>query len=198
MKMRSRIANEAGFSLADVIVTAGVIAVISAIAIPQTSTALEQWRLGMALRDVERELQFAKMKAVSSNRPMRIRFDCPADGMLRVVELIGSASMPDSNDGDSVTNRCSESLYPYTPTERNRLKRPGNDGPARRLSRGTTLAAYKTLEFWPDGSVHADIGPSHTAPWPNVGSPGVLITLARNGKTKSITVNGLGKIVMDR
>ena len=34
-------------------------------------------RLGVSARDVERELQFARLKAVSTNRPMRIRFNAP-------------------------------------------------------------------------------------------------------------------------
>ena len=195
MKTRRRFPGEAGFSLADVIVTAGVTAIVSAIAIPQTSSALDGWKLGMALRDVERELHFARTKAVSTNRPMRVRFDCPGPGSLRVVELIGSPSVPDSNDADSVANRCSETLYPYTPAESNRLRRPNNDGPVRRLASGTTIEAPGTIEFWPDGSAHADL--THVNPWPPIGEP-VTIALVRNGQTKSIRVNGLGKITMDR
>jgi len=194
MKTRLRSPSEAGFSLADVLVTAGVVAIVSAIAIPQTSSALDAWRLGMALRDVERELQFAKTKAVSTNRPMRVRFDCPEAGALRVVELIGSPSAPDANDADPVTNRCSETLYPVTPSDTNRLRRPNNDGPVRRLAPGTTVSAQRTIEFWPDGSAHADL--THVNPWPSIADQ-EIITLARNGKTKSIRVNGLGKIIVD-
>lgn len=188
--------NSDGFSLTDMVMTAAIVATLSAVAVPQTANALDSWRLGMGLRDVERELQFAKLKAVSTNRPMRVRFDCPEAGQLRVVELIGSPAVPDANDADVVTNRCSESLYPYPSGDRNRLRRPNNDGPIRRLASGTTVAAQQTLEFWPDGSVHANLAAGN--PWPNVGSPGVMITLFRKGKTKSITVNGLGKIIMDR
>jgi hypothetical protein len=35
-------------------------------------------------------------------------------------------------------------------------------------------------------------------PWPNVGTTGVTIVLTRKGRTKTIVVNGLGKIKMDR
>jgi Tfp pilus assembly protein FimT len=191
-----RLLNANGFSLTDMVATAAVVATLSAIAIPQSANVLDSWRLGMALRDVERELQSARLEAVSTNRPLRVRFDCPLEGQFRVVELIGSPAVPDANDGDLVTNRCSESLYPYPTANRNRLRRPNNDGPIRRLAAGTTVAAQKTLEFWPDGSVHADAAAGD--PWPNVGSPGVMITLIRKGKSKSITVNGLGKIFMDR
>jgi Tfp pilus assembly protein FimT len=195
MKTTRRSPSEAGFSLADVVVTAGVIAIVSAIAIPQTSSALDGWKLGMALRDVERELHVARTKAVSTNRPMRVRFDCPEPGSLRVVELIGSPSVPDANDADPVTNRCSEALYPFTVAESNRLRRPNNDGPVRKLGAGTTIAGQRTIEFWPDGSAHADL--TQVNPWPPIGEP-VTITLLRSGRTRSIRVNGLGKILMDR
>jgi len=181
--------------------TVAVIGTIAAVAVPQVNSALDSMRLGMALRDVERELQFARLKAVSSSRPMRVRFDCPSAGKVRAVELLGTTSVPDVNDADTAAVgavRCNETTYPYRPTgsDTSRLTRPNNDGPVRLLQPSTTFTAKKTLEFWSDGSVHADAGTGN--PWPNVGSPGVTITLSRKGKTKNIQVNGLGKIVLDR
>ena len=181
--------------------TVAVIATVAGVAVPQVNSGLDSMRLGMALRDVERELQFARLKAVSSSRPMRVRFDCPSVGQLRVVELLGTTAVPDANDADTATVgaiRCNETTYPYRPTgtDTSRLTRPNNDGPIRLLQPNTTFAAKKTLEFWPDGSVHADAGTGN--PWPNIGAAGVTITLARKGKTKNIQVNGLGKIVLDR
>jgi len=193
-----RLIRSAGFSLIDMVATLAVIGTLAAIALPQAGDALDRMRLGMAERDVERELQFARLKAVSSNRPMRVRFDCPAAGQFRAVELIGTSATPDSADAESNTTRCSETAYPYSPTgaDKSRLTRPNNDGPIRRLQTSTTFSTKKTLEFWPDGSVHADSGGGN--PWPNVGVTGVTLTLTRKGKTKNIVVNGNGKILMDR
>jgi type II secretory pathway pseudopilin PulG len=193
--------RERGFSLVDMMMTVAVIGTLAAVAVPQVNSALDSMRLGMALRDVERELQFARLKAVSSSRPMRVRFDCPSAGQVRVVELLGTTSVPDANDADTAAVgavRCSETTYPYRPTgsDASRLTRPNNDGPVRRLQPNTTFTAKKTLEFWADGSVHADAGVGN--PWPNIGSAGVTITLSRKGKTKNIQVNGLGKILLDR
>jgi len=187
-----------GFSLVDMLATLAVISTVAAIAAPSAVDMVDSMRLGMALRDVERELQFARLKAVSTSRPMRVRFDCPSAGKLRVVELIGTTAVPDGNDADTYLNRCSETTYPYSPTgaDQSRLTRPNNDGPIRLLQPQTTFSAKKTLEFWSDGSVHADTGVGN--PWPSVGSAGVTISLTRKGKTKNIKVNGLGKIVMDR
>jgi Tfp pilus assembly protein FimT len=187
-----------GFSLPDMVVTVAILGTMMAVATPQLINTVDSMRLGMVVRDVERELQFARLKAVSANRQMRVRFDCPAAGQVRVVELLGTPALPDTNDADTYTTRCSESVYPYLPTgaDKSRLTRPNNDGPLRYLYTGTTFKAKKTLEFWPDGSVHADSGAGN--PWPNIGTTGVTITLSRKGKDKNITVNGLGKIFMDR
>jgi len=188
-----------GFSIVDMLATMAVVVTVAAIAAPQAVNMVDSMRLGMAERDVERELQFARLKAVSTSRPMRVRFDCPSAGKLRVVELIGTPAVPDANDADTYTNRCIETLFPYSPTgaDQSRLTRPNNDGPIRLLQPQTTFTAKKTLEFWADGSVHADLN-GGANPWPNIGSAGVTITLSRKGRTKNITVNGLGKILMAR
>ena len=188
-----------GFSIVDMLATMAVIVTVAAIAAPQAVNMVDSMRLGMAERDVERELQFARLKAVSTSRPMRVRFDCPTVGKLRVVEVIGTPAVPDANDADTYTNRCNETLFPYSPTgaDQSRLTRPNNDGPIRLLQPQTTFTAKKTLEFWADGSVHADLN-GGANPWPNIGSAGVTITLSRKGRTKNITVNGLGKILMAR
>ena len=93
---RRRPASAAGFSLIDLVATMAIIATVSAMAVPQVSSGLDSMRLGMSLRDVDRELQYARLKAVSSNRPMRVRFDCPAAGSIRVVEVIGTSAAPDA------------------------------------------------------------------------------------------------------
>jgi hypothetical protein len=69
----------------------------------------------------------------------------------------------------------------------------------RRLPVDTTFSpqAKKTIEFWPNGTVHVDDG-SGSTPWPIVGSAGVTVVLQRKGKISNITVNGFGKIQMDR
>lgn len=193
-----RLKGTRGFSVTEMLTTVAIIGTVAAIAAPQIINAVDGMRLGMALRDVERELQFARLKAVSANRPMRIRFDCPSAGQLRVVELIGTPASPDAADADTNMNRCSEATYPYSATgaDTSRLTRPNNDGPVRYLQNSTTFTAKKTLEFWPDGSVHGDTGAGN--PWPSIGSAGVTITLSRKSKTKNIKVNGLGKILLDR
>jgi Tfp pilus assembly protein FimT len=197
--MHRHLASPMGFSLIDMVATVAIIATVGGMAVPQVSNALDSMRLGMSLRDVERELQFAKLKAVSTQRPMRVRFDCPSAGSIRVVELLGTPAAPDANDADAVTGRCSETTYPYSPTgaDSSRLTRPNNDGPVRRLYPGATFTAKQTLEFWPNGTVHTacQAACSNTAAT-KIGT--VTLTLSRKSKTKNITVNGLGKILLAR
>ena len=196
----SRLKSAVGVSLIDTLATVAVIATVSTMAAPAAVDIVENSRLGMASRDVDRELQFARLKAVATNRPMRVRFDCPATGKFRVVELIGTPQQPDAvKDPDSYVDRCSDVTFPYSPTgaDQSRLTRPNNDGPIRTLPRGTTFTATKTLEFWPNGTVHSDARATSPNPWSIVGST-VTITVTRKGKSKNIVVNGFGKIQMDR
>jgi hypothetical protein len=192
MHRRGRAAGNAGFTLVDVLATIAIIATMAAIAAPQMVDGVDRMRLGMSARDVERELQFARLKSVSTNRPLRIRFNCPVAGQFRVVELIGTPRLPVAADG--AANRCDETIYPYRPTgaDNNRLTRPNNDGAVRRLQPLATFTTFPTLEFWPDGSVHIDAGVG--SPWPPVTAAGATITVSRKGKTRNITVNALGKI----
>ena len=176
----------------DVICTIAVFTILAGVSVPVFNNVTEGYKLGQTIRDVERELQGARLKAVTANRPLRVRFNCPAAGQYRTVELIGSTSVPAA--GDDAANRCQETTYPSPAADNNPLTRPNHDGPMRRLPTGITFGSATTLEFWPDGSVHQQQG--STLPWPVVGVAGTSITVVKNGVTKRIDVNGVGKITL--
>ena len=46
-------------------------------AVPALSAFGERMKLGQGQREVERELQMARLKAVTANRRMRVLFNCP-------------------------------------------------------------------------------------------------------------------------
>ena len=156
--------SAAGFTLIDMIVIVAVFGILAGISVPTFLNLTEGYRLGQTLREVERELQSARLKSVTSNRPFRVRFDCPAAGQYRTVELIGSPSVPAPED--TAANRCQEATYPTPAADNNPLTRPNHDGPMRRLPTGITFSAANTLEFRPDGTVHQQSGA--TLPWPVV------------------------------
>lgn len=182
--------SQSGFTLVDVMITVAVLAVLAGAAMPAMRDIRSAFSLGNSARTVERELQTARLKAVSSNRPIRVRFNCPAATEFRMVELIGSPSAPDA--ADSAANRCSESAYPYPATDTSPLTRPNHDGPIRRLDPNVAFGSAVTLEFWPDGSVHKQDGT--TLPWPAMAGNGTAITVTYGTSVRTITVNGLGKI----
>jgi prepilin-type N-terminal cleavage/methylation domain-containing protein len=186
--------SAAGFTLIDMIVVVAVFGILAGISVPALRNLTEGYKLGQSIREVERELQSARLKSVTANRPLRVRFDCPAAGQYRTVELIGTPSVPAPED--AAANRGQETTYPSPASDRNPLTRPNHDGPMRRLPTGITFSAARTLEFWPDGTVHQQNGV--TVPWPVVPTAGTSITLAKGAVTKRIDVNGVGKITLVR
>jgi prepilin-type N-terminal cleavage/methylation domain-containing protein len=185
----SRKVHDAGFTLVDMMVVVALIGIISAIAIPSMVSSVNRMKLGQSAREVERELQTAKQRAVSSVRPIRIRFNCPAARQSRIVELIGTPSAPAA--ADSASNRCNTTAYPQMP-DNNPFTRPNYDGPVRRIDSEVSFGAVQTIEFWPDGTAHYDNGTGN--PWGLIPAAGITLTLTRGTQTSRITVNGLGKI----
>lgn len=185
-----RVGSDAGFTLIDVLVILAILSTVMAMAVPTLRDMTDAMRLAQGAREVERELQTARLKAVTSNRAMRVRFNCPSAGEYRMVELLGTPSTPLA--ADTAADRCSQATYPY-PADFNPITLPNHDGPVQRLPRTLTFGANQTLEFWPDGSVHASSG-TGTTPWLPLASTGTAITVVKGALTKSVTVNGLGKI----
>jgi type II secretory pathway pseudopilin PulG len=185
-----------GFSIVDMLATMAVIGTVCAIAIPTLSNSVENQRLGIELRAVEREIQLARLNAVSTNRPIRVRFNCPDIGYYRRVELIGTLDSPSQgDDADSQgARRCSNSYYPYPAADRDPLTRPNNDGPIMRINPKVVFTSTQTLEFWPNGTVHIPPTNGSTGTWPPVGSNPVNLLLTKGSTTRSITVNGIGKM----
>lgn len=182
--------SQSGFSLIELLMVTALIGIVSVIGLPLLGQISGTIELGEAARQVERELQSARMTAVSANQPVRVMFNCPVTGQYRMVELIGTPALPNGNDG--VVGRCSQATYPFPAPDNNPITRPNNDGPLRYLPTLVTITTSTTVEFWPDGSAHTNTG--GTNPWPPIASPGTNIILTRNGQTKSILVNGIGKI----
>ena len=187
--MKSR-AVEQGFSLIEVLMATAMIGIIAGMGLPLLGDVADSIKLGEAARQVERELQTARMTAVSANRPVRVRFNCPGLREYRMVELIGTSTVPAA--GDSAANRCAIASYPYPAADRNPLTVPNNDGPVRIVDSTVTFQQSTTIEFWADGSAHAPVGLVN--PWPLIASPGTNIILLRKLKTRTIVVNSIGKV----
>jgi type II secretory pathway pseudopilin PulG len=189
MRSRRFWAARAGFTYTEMIGVVAVAATLAGVAVPLLQNTLAAIRLSESARAVERELQTARLMAVSFNRPLRVRINCPTTGDFRMVELIGTPAFPAAQD--LAANRCSPTVYPHPAGDRNALTRPNHDGPVRRLRDGVTFSAGETIEFWPDGSAHANSTGAN--PWPTIGGS-VTIRVSEGSRFRNVAVNGLGRI----
>jgi prepilin-type N-terminal cleavage/methylation domain-containing protein len=173
--------NDRGFTVIEMLMVVSMIAVLAVIALPVMKDMTASIKLNEAARLVEREMQDARLKAVSSNRVIRVRLNCPATGYIRSVEVLGTAA-------DTASDRCLTTAYPFPPADDDIMTRPNFDGPVRTLANGATVT-NEILQFSPDGTaanVVSGVPTTITTP--------VTVTIARDGKSKTVTVNNAGKI----
>lgn len=169
----------------EIMMTTLLMGTMFSIALPAGKAALDSLELGNATREVERELQAARMRAVSANRPMRVKFNCPADGQYRLVEVTGIPST------DNAASRCDETLFGYPGPKDNARSTPEHDGPLRRLGSGIDELKGPELEFSPDGTTRMVVnGALETMTTDGV------VQIGRQGAVKEITVNALGRITL--
>jgi prepilin-type N-terminal cleavage/methylation domain-containing protein len=77
--------KESGFSLMEILVVLMAASILAAIGIPVMSTVIDQYNLVLAAQGVSSQLQFARMKAITSNESLRVNF--PASTRQYQVEL---------------------------------------------------------------------------------------------------------------
>src|SRR4051812_31341773 len=142
--MFSGFRNERGFTVSEMMIVVAAIATLSVIALPVMKDLTASIKLGQAARLVEREMQDARLKAVSSNRVIRVRLNCPSTGYIRSVEVLGTAV-------DAATNRCMTTVYPFPPADTDIITRPNFDGPVRSLPDGARVG-NAIVQFSPDGT----------------------------------------------
>ncbi len=174
---------ERGFTLTDVMITLAAFVTIAGMAVPVMTEVTADIKLAEAARTVERELQYGRLRAVSSNRIIRVRTNCPAAGSLRVVEYLGS-----TDSRNTAGDRCSPVAYPIGNADGNVLTTPNYDGPVRTLPAQASVGTHM-IEFYPDGTakdVVSSVANTITTP--------ITITVTRKAKSRTITVNGAGKI----
>ena len=75
MDYSSRIGNKKGFTLIEMVVVIGVMAILGAVAVPTFLAWLPDSRLKAAARDLYSNMQLAKMDAIRSNSNYRLVFN---------------------------------------------------------------------------------------------------------------------------
>lgn len=174
--------NARGFSLLELMLTVTVLGTLIAVGLPVMKDMTESIKLNEASRMVERELQTARLQAVSANRVLRVRMNCPATGYIRTVEVVGTFTI------DDATDRCMTTNYPFPAPDNDLMTRPNFDGPVRVLPNDATVSNV-VLQFSPDGTAASVVSNTVTA----ITTP-VSVTIQRHGKSRTVTVNNVGKV----
>ena len=178
--MFSALRTERGFSLPELMMTVAVAGTLMAMAVPIAQDVTAAAKLGEAARLVEREFQDARLRAVSSNRTLRVRMNCPAEGFIRTVEVLGTAA-------DTPASRCSSMAYPF-PADQDLMTRPNYDGPVRVIPNQATVTSMD-IQFGPDGTAQVVASGAVQAI-----SGERTITITRRNRSRTVTVNAAGKI----
>ena len=92
--------QKTGFTVIELLIAAGILGILSSIAIPSYNAWLPKTRVNGAARELFTELQLAKMKAISENNDYVITFDS-ANNMYSIYD-------DDDNDFATAGAECDE------------------------------------------------------------------------------------------
>ena len=176
--------HQRGFTLLETLLVCGLAATIMAIAVPTALGFMRAYALNTTMNTISSEIRGARYAAVSKNRTVRVRFNCPAANQFRIVEVTGTPAI------DNDPNRCSEAVYPYP--DPNPAAAPNLDGPIRRLPEGAQFGALRDLEINTTGRVTPLTG----CPTCVAGAPPTTIVMSNTYDTRTITVSTGGQVLL--
>lgn len=182
---------EAGFSVVEVVVVAAVTMITVGLAAPSITGAIETYQFNSDIQSVAATIRSARFTAVASNVRMRVRFNCPSAGQMRVVEVTGDASI------DSASDRCDLVAYPYPAPDQDITTVPNNDGPVLQMRGSTEFPdAISSLEVSTSGRVVPLTG----CPACSAGSPPAVLQIAdeNSDSQRAITVTASGGTTVAR
>jgi type II secretory pathway pseudopilin PulG len=178
--------NDAGFSVIETVVVAAVSLVSIGLAAPSITTAIDAYKFNSDVQSVGAVIRATRYKSVASNVAMRLRFNCPSTGEMRVVQVTGNAAI------DDATNRCDLGAYPF-PTAVGSVT--PNDGPVLPMARGVQFPANVS-------SIQVDTAgrmvPLTGCPACAVGAPPFIVwmTDTKTNSRRSMTVTTGGAVTV--
>jgi prepilin-type N-terminal cleavage/methylation domain-containing protein len=160
--------NDRGFTLIELMVTAGILGVAAAIAIPSMNNAVQRNKVITSAELLAGQVREARLAAISRNRPFRVLFNCPAAGAFRMLEVTGDASIDDDAD------RCSTPLP--------------NDGPPIYLPTNVGFGGFdpKNLQISARGQGSAVDG----------GLLPLIYGITYGSHTRNVSVTALGRVTI--
>ena len=178
-----RARDAAGFTLPEILVVMGATAILAAMAAPVITGAMRGYALNTSIEAVGAAIRGARYSAVSTNRTVRVRFNCPAANQLRVVEVVGTGI-------DAAADRCSDSAYPYPDPDV--AAAPNIDGPVVVLPAGSQFGTVQDLEIDRTGRVTRLTG----CPTCVSAAAPATVTVATPYETRTITITSNGQVLI--
>lgn len=96
--------SERGYTMIELLITVGLIGVVSAISVPVFMESNARSALWSGSEQIGASVRSARLRAISQNTTYRVAFDCPAANELRTLVITGDP------DVDDHAGRCSVTL----------------------------------------------------------------------------------------
>jgi prepilin-type N-terminal cleavage/methylation domain-containing protein len=157
--------SERGYTLIEVLITVGMIGVVTAISLPVFMESNARSNLWSGAERVGAAIRQARLKAISTNTSFRVAFDCPAANEVRTLIMTGDVAI-DNDAGRCNTTRAGDSGVIELPT-----------GVAYDVGATTSLQVTGRGVFSSNG-----------------GAIPSVITVTHGGATRTLTVSGTGQI----
>jgi len=174
--------HDLGFTLIEILFMLAVAAMLAGTAIPGISGAMRRFPLTTAIETVATQVRAARYQAVATNRTLRVRFNCPGVGQVRVVEVVNNPAIDDDPD------RCSEEAYPYPDPDP--AAPPNADGPVVFLPQGAQFEDVADVQI--DNTGRA--APLTGCPACVAVAPPALISVSNGYETQTIIVSAGGRV----
>ena len=157
--------SERGYSMVELLITLGLIGVVSAISVPVFMESNARSALWSGSEQIGATIRSARLKAISQNTGYRIAFNCPAANELRTLIMIGDPVFDDD------PNRCAQTLV--------------GDSGAIELPVGIAYDAADATSLQVNGRGNFSAAG---------GAIPLTITVTHGAATRTLTVSGTGQI----
>ncbi len=173
----------AGYSLVELLLVTGIMAVVAAIAVPTVGAVMRRYALNNLSQQVAATIRTARYTAVAKNKVVRVRFNCPADDQYRMVEFTAMGGIDDDVD------RCGLSSYPYPDADP--MTSPNVDGPVIVVPAGTELGIVTDIEI----DARGRLTPLASGPACTPGGGTTASVVLENGyESQTVTVDQTGQV----
>jgi type II secretory pathway pseudopilin PulG len=174
----------AGYSLVEVMIVTGLVALAAAIAVPTIGATMRRYALTNAAQQVASVVRSARYTAVSKNKVVRVRFNCPESGQFRLIEVTAN------NTIDQAADRCSNATYPYPDPDP--AAAPNVDGPVLVTPPDTEFDSATDIEISEQGRLTTLTG----CPMCVSGGGSALIVLGNGSESQTVTVGATGQVTV--